>query len=284
MRTAKVRTTAIGIDSIGLQAFEIIHKKRVANIDLLSYSEENNTLLPLYASTRALNLVNDSACVHDLRDNGEVVYLIIDAANYTNVAYTLAKTLANQGVFTIAVIVLSPKLREQSAEAIQQLNPVVDTLIFLANDDDFNLSTKAVADVIITLDNIIKEQRSQETSVDYADLKHVWNVSGMAAIGIAEAEGKARTNDLIQNALAAPYIFRKFEFMPSTLLLNIISGTTAELEMEELTAITESIQNELGIEAEIIFGHALDESLGSKIKLELVASMQPTDVRRFLGK
>ncbi|WP_116544937.1 hypothetical protein [Pontibacter virosus] len=53
--------------------------------------------------------------------------------------------------------------------------------------------------------------------------------------------------------------------------------------MEELTAITESIQNELGIEAEIIFRHALDESLGSKIKLELVASMQPTDVRRFLG-
>jgi len=72
--------------------------------------------------------------------------------------------------------------------------------------------------------------------------------------------------------------------MPSVLLLSIISGNTAELDMEELTAITESIQNELGVEAEIIFGHGLNESLGSKIKLGLVASMQPTDIRKFLSK
>ena len=62
--------------------------------------------------------------------------------------------------------------------------------------------------LIDIIDNFTTGKQLLETSEDFANLKHVLKVSGMAAIGIAEAEGKIRTNDLNQNALEAPYIFK----------------------------------------------------------------------------
>src|SRR5690606_1721978 len=46
----------------------------------------------------------------------------------------------------------------------------------------------------------------------------------------------------------------------------------AELSMDELSEITEYIQTEAGDEAEMIFGHGVDEQLGDRIRVTVIAT------------
>jgi len=56
------------------------------------------------------------------------------------------------------------------------------------------------------------------------------------------------------------------------ILLSIISGEEAELQMDELTDITEYIQEVAGNDAEVIFGHGVDPELGESIRVTLIAT------------
>lgn len=51
------------------------------------------------------------------------------------------------------------------------------------------------------------------------------------------------------------------------ILLSIISGDEAELQMDELTTITEYIQQQAGDDAEVIFGHGVDTGLADRIRV-----------------
>ncbi len=51
-----------------------------------------------------------------------------------------------------------------------------------------------------------------------------------------------------------------------------MSGDQAELEMDELTEITEYIQDKAGEEAEVIFGHGIDPELGQSIRVTVIAT------------
>jgi cell division protein FtsZ len=54
-------------------------------------------------------------------------------------------------------------------------------------------------------------------------------------------------------------------------LLNITYGSS-ELTMDEINIITDYIQNEAGTNAEVIWGHGLDNSLGDNLNITLIAT------------
>jgi len=56
------------------------------------------------------------------------------------------------------------------------------------------------------------------------------------------------------------------------ILLSIISGEEAELQMDELTTITEYIQTQAGDDAEVIFGHGVDSGLADRIRVTVIAT------------
>ena len=56
------------------------------------------------------------------------------------------------------------------------------------------------------------------------------------------------------------------------ILLSIISGEEAELQMDELTEITDYMQDMSGEDAEVIFGHGVDPALGEKIRVTIIAT------------
>ena len=56
------------------------------------------------------------------------------------------------------------------------------------------------------------------------------------------------------------------------ILLAIQSGTAAELEMDELTQILESVVSLAGDQAEGVFGHGLYPALGESIQIILLVS------------
>ena len=56
------------------------------------------------------------------------------------------------------------------------------------------------------------------------------------------------------------------------ILLSIVSGAEAELSMDELSEITEYIQEQAGEEAEMIFGHGVDPELDDRIRVTVIAT------------
>jgi cell division protein FtsZ len=64
------------------------------------------------------------------------------------------------------------------------------------------------------------------------------------------------------------------------ILLSIISGEEAELQMDELSTITEYIQSQAGDEAEVIFGHGVDAQLSDRIRVTVIATGFTTE---FIG-
>jgi cell division protein FtsZ len=91
-------------------------------------------------------------------------------------------------------------------------------------------------------------------------------------MGSAETRGDNRAIKAAQQALASPLLDNKDIMGAKKILLSIISGEEAELQMDELTTITEYIQQQAGDEAEVIFGHGVDASLGDCIRVTVIAT------------
>lgn len=91
-------------------------------------------------------------------------------------------------------------------------------------------------------------------------------------MGSATTEGEGRALRAAEEALSSPLLNNTDIHGAQKILLSIMSGDQAELEMDELTEITEYIQDKAGQEAEVIFGHGIDSSLGQSIRVTVIAT------------
>jgi cell division protein FtsZ len=90
-------------------------------------------------------------------------------------------------------------------------------------------------------------------------------------MGNATAEGPDRALVAVKNALASPLLNDNQILGAKNILLNISSGNS-EVLMEEIGQISDYIQEESGLSAEMIFGTSFDASLGDKISVTLIAT------------
>ncbi len=81
-----------------------------------------------------------------------------------------------------------------------------------------------------------------------------------------------RAKKAAEGALSSPLLDNRDIMGAKKILLSIISGVEAELQMDELTEITEYIQEQAGDEAEMIFGHGVDSELGDRIRVTVIAT------------
>jgi cell division protein FtsZ len=109
-------------------------------------------------------------------------------------------------------------------------------------------------------------------NVDFEDVKTVMSRSGTAVMGTAQAEGEGRALRAAEEALNSPLLNEKDIHGAQKVLLSIISGEEAELQMDELTEITDYIMDMAGDEAEVIFGHGIDSELGENIRVTVITT------------
>ncbi len=109
-------------------------------------------------------------------------------------------------------------------------------------------------------------------NVDFQDVRTVMLNAGAAVMGSAETTGENRAIRAAEQALASPLLDNKDIMGAKRILLSIISGEEAELQMDELSQITEYIQEQAGDECEVIFGHGVDAALGHSIRVTVIAT------------
>jgi cell division protein FtsZ len=98
-------------------------------------------------------------------------------------------------------------------------------------------------------------------------------------MGSMETRGDDRAKKAAAGALASPLLDNRDIMGAKKILLSIISGVEAELQMDELTEITEYIQEQAGDEGEMIFGHGVDPDLGDRIRVTVIATGFAVDAK-----
>lgn len=204
----------------------------------------------------------------------------------TGAAPVIARIAREMGILTVG-IVTSPfqwegrKRKQQALSGIDEMRAAVDTLLVINNDrlrDLFgNLSLdnafEHADNVLTTAARGIAEiiTVTGKVNVDFEDVKTVMTGSGVAIMGMAEAEGEDRSLRAAQEALSSPLLNDSDIKGAKFVLLNITHGTR-EVLMDEIDEITEHIQEAAGSSADVIWGYCKDESLGEKVRITVIAT------------
>ena len=171
--------------------------------------------------------------------------------------------------------------KQQADEGIELLKQNVDTIIIIRNQKlremfgNLNLSEAfAHADNILTtaargIAEIITV--TGYINVDFEDVKTAVHNSGVAIMGSAISEGESRATRAVELALASPLLNDDNIKGARFILMNIASGSK-EVTMDEIGDITDFIQDQAGLTADIIWGNCHDATLGEKLSVTIIAT------------
>ena len=204
----------------------------------------------------------------------------------TGAAPVIAQVAKDLGILTVGIVTIpfnfeGKKRRLQAEEGLNKMRENVDTLLVINNerlrefgkdmsltdafsyaDDILTVAAKGIAEVI-SVTGVI--------NVDFNDVNTVLRNSGHAIMGSASAEGENRALEAVTSALSSPLLMDNEIDGARYVLLNITYGSK-EVMMDEITEITDYIQEAAGATADVIWGHGLDSSLGEKISITLIAA------------
>ncbi|MEO8589728.1 MAG: cell division protein FtsZ [Flavobacteriales bacterium] len=204
----------------------------------------------------------------------------------TGAGPVIAAIARELGILTVGIVTMpfqweGRKRKLQAAAGIDELRKAVDTLLVINNDrlrDLFgNLSLdnafEHADNVLTTAARGIAEiiTKTGKVNVDFEDVKTVMTSSGVAIMGMAEAEGEDRSLRAAQEALASPLLNDNDIKGAKYVLLNITYGSR-EVLMDEISEITDHIQGAAGSSADVIWGYGRDESLGDKVRITVIAT------------
>jgi cell division protein FtsZ len=96
--------------------------------------------------------------------------------------------------------------------------------------------------------------------------------SGAAVMGSATTSGEGRALRAAQEVLSSPLLNNTDINGAQKILLSIMYGEDEQLRMDELNQITQYIEEQSGGDADIIFGSGCDSSLGSQVRVTLIAT------------
>ena len=139
---------------------------------------------------------------------------------------------------------------------------------FAKADDILTVAAKGIAE-IITVPGLV--------NVDFEDVYTVMNKSGVALMGSAAARGNDRAISAIQEALTSPLLNNNDIHGATNILLNITSGKMG-IKIDEMTQITDYLQDAAGQTADIIWGANIDTNLEDQIHVTVIATGFSTDV------
>jgi cell division protein FtsZ len=217
----------------------------------------------------------------------------------TGAAPVIAKIAKDMDILTVGIVTApfsfeGKKKMVQGELGIEAFRQNCDTVLVILNDKLREIyGNLSIGQAFAQADNILTTAAkgiaeiitlAGYVNVDFQDVRTVMLNAGAAVMGSAETRGDARARKAAEGALASPLLDNRDIMGAKKILLSIISGVEAELQMDELTEITEYIQDQAGDEAEMIFGHGVDEGLGDRIRVTVIATGFAATENRFIEK
>lgn len=205
----------------------------------------------------------------------------------TGAAPVIAQVANELDILTVGIVTApfafeGKKKMKAAEDGIKELKKYCDTVLVIMNDKLREIyGNLSISEAFGQADNVLTTAAKGiaeiitvpgYVNVDFEDVKTVMKGAGPAVMGSAKTIGDNRARRAAEEALNSPLLNQQDIYGAEKILLSIISGEEAELQMDELTDITDYIQEYAGDNAEVIFGHGVDSSLGENISVTVIAT------------
>ncbi len=205
----------------------------------------------------------------------------------TGAAPVIARIAKELDVLTVGIVTApfafeGKKKRQQADEGIRELRENCDTMLVIENDKlRMIYGNLSIRDAFAQADNVLSTAAksiaeiitvTSDVNVDFEDVKTVMKDSGAAVMGSSVTRGENRARRAAEEALASPLLNNTNILGAKKILLSIGYGEEGELTMDELTEITDFIEEKAGDNAEVIFGQGVDSTLGDQIRVTVIAT------------
>ncbi len=224
-----------------------------------------------------------------LSDDTKMVFITagMGGGTGTGAAPVLAEVAREMDILTVGIVTApfmfeGRKKMNAANEGIAQLKANCDTVLVILNDKLREIfGNLPIRDAFGQADNVLTTAAKGiaeiitvpgYVNVDFEDVKTVMKSAGAAVMGSAQTYGENRARRAAEEALNSPLLNNQNITGAEKILLSIMSGEDAELQMDELADITDYMQEFAGDEAEVIFGHGVDPNLGENIRVTVIAT------------
>ena len=307
----------IGVGGGGSNAVTHMYKQGIKGVDFIITNTDAQamesspvpTKIPLGANLTgglgagAVPSIGKNAALENIQDLRNILekgtkMLFITAGmgggTGTGAAPVIASVSKELGILTVGIITVpfsfeGRKRRQYADQGIAEMKKYVDALLIICNDklrdlfgdqrlsaafshadDILATAAKGIAEIITVTGYI---------NVDFEDVKTVMKDSGVAIMGSGIASGESRAIHAVEMALNSPLLNDNNIEGANNLLLYITSGKD-EITMDEVTEITDYIQEKTKNSAEVIWGNGIDESLEDRIGVTIIATGFDEDHRK----
>lgn len=211
----------------------------------------------------------------------------------TGGAPIVAEIARELGALTVGVVTRpfsfeGRRRAEQAQSGISELRDKVDTLIIIPNDRLLQVVEKrtSVIEAFRMADDVLRQGVQGITdlitvpglvNLDFADVRTIMRDAGSALMGIGEAEGDNRAAEAARAAVSSPLLEASVEGATG-ILLNISGGS--DLGLFEVNEAAEVVTGAADQNANVIFGAVIDESLGGRVQVTVIATGFDAKLRR----
>ena len=203
----------------------------------------------------------------------------------TGASPIIAEIAHEMGALTVGVVTRpfgfeGRRRSVQAEEGVQALRDVLDTLIVIPNDRLLQISDKDIkaSEAYLKSDEILSNgvkgisgliTQPGVINVDFADVKTILKDAGNAVLGIGRSTGEQRAPNAAQAAISSPLLEATMDGAEGVLIT--ITGSE-DLKLQEINEAARVITEKADDNAEIIFGHTIDETLGDAVEVTVVAA------------
>lgn len=216
----------------------------------------------------------------------------------TGASPVIASIAQDLGMLTVGVVTkpfsFEGNHRRKTAEqGIEQLRPMVDTLIVIPNDRLLQTASKntSMLQAFQMADNVLRQgiqgisdlitQRGL-INVDFADVKTIMARQGSALMALGVGSGDNRMVDAVNEAIASPLLEVSIDGAKGV-LFNVTGGE--DLGILEVYEAADIVAKAVDPEANIIFGAVIDPTFPpGQVKITLIATgfdaSRPAEARK----
>lgn len=207
----------------------------------------------------------------------------------TGAAPVVARVARERGLLTIGIVTI-PFLFEgtkkimKALDGAEEMAQYVDALLIINNErlteiypdiDFFNAFAKA-DDTLSTAARSISEVITVEgyINLDFEDVKNTLSNGRTAIISTGQGEGEHRVTKAINDALNSPLLRNRDIAGSRKLLINLYMSRGDEgsaMSMREVNELRDFV-DEIDQDVDVIWGVTVDNSLGEKVKITILAS------------
>ena len=239
--------------------------------------------------------LEDREKIREILEGSDMVFITagLGGGTGTGAAPVIAQIAKEVGALTVAVVTKpfifeGNRRMKQADEGLRELKAVVDTVITIPNQRLLAVAGKSTSmlDAFKKVDEVLLQAVKGISdlinvhgliNVDFADVKTIMSEMGMALMGTGMAEGENKALEAAQKAISSPLLEDIKIEGARGLLINVAGGK--DMSIFEVNEAAEKIKSEAHPDANIIFGAVIDDTLGDKMTVTVIATGLGSETR-----